>query len=103
MTRSNALAVLMTLGVWLVGFKIIGLIGFFLNLSRSDPNQSLQEFFGYLDPSTDMGFAVQLLLPDELGLTADTGAIGYAALALVIHIVLWFSLAVVVVRRRNFE
>lgn len=103
-TRSTALAVLMTLGIWLIGFKLLGLIGFFITLGQEDPSEKLAVAFSYIDPSSDLGYATQLLVPEDLGQEFSGGGdLGWAALALVIHIVLWFGLSLLVVKRRNFE
>jgi ABC-type transport system involved in multi-copper enzyme maturation permease subunit len=111
-TRSTAIAILVTLGTWLVGFNLIGEIGFFINLGSDNPDEGLQQGFRYLNPGYDMGLAIGFLVPE----TQDGGGGGpdfagagaqaepsIALLALLGHIGLWFGLALLIVRRRNFE
>ncbi|HUR25678.1 MAG TPA: ABC transporter permease [Candidatus Thermoplasmatota archaeon] len=108
-TRSTAIAILITLGVWLVGFSLIGFVGDILNIGRSDPNEDLAMAFHYANPGFDMGLAVGFLVPDS-GADGFTGAPAeggpsptIALLALLGHVVVWFSGALLIVRKRNFE
>ncbi|MHB1260787.1 MAG: ABC transporter permease [Thermoplasmatota archaeon] len=108
-TRSTAIAILITLGVWLVGFNLIGFVGDIMNIGREDPNEDLAQAFHYINPGYDMGLAVSFLMEnppsEEFGAPApdDGPSSAIAALALVGHVVVWFSAALLVVKRRNFE
>jgi ABC-type transport system involved in multi-copper enzyme maturation permease subunit len=109
-TRSTAIAILITLGVWLVGFNLLDHTGELINLGSDDPDPDLAQAFHYLNPGYDMGLAVGYLVSEEAGAGGPFGETGgdgpspaIALLALASHIVLWFSAAVLVVQRRNFE
>lgn len=107
-TRSTAIAILITLGVWLVGFNLIGFVGDIMNVGRSDPNEDLAQAFHYVNPGYDMGLALEFLVPSSLreelgGQPEDGPSPTVAALALLAHVVVWFSAALLVVRKRNFE
>lgn len=110
-TRSTAISILATLGVWLVGFNLLQYTGDLINAGRDDPDEDLAQFFRYLNPGYDMGLGISYLASDEAtneatGAPMDTEdgpSAAIALLALAGHIVVWFSGALLVVRRRNFE
>jgi ABC-type transport system involved in multi-copper enzyme maturation permease subunit len=107
LTRSTTMALLMTLGAWIIGFKVIGSIGIFITLGQKDPDPHLAQNFQYLDPGHDMTAAADLLVPDDLGPGSIFGSgpesLGLALFALAAHTVLWFALSFWIVQKRNFE
>ena len=89
-TRSTAIAILITLGVWLVGFNLIGNLGNIINLGSEDPNEDLAQGFQYVNPGYDMGLAVGFLVKpqsDEFGIIDDGSDPVVAMLALLGHVV----------------
>jgi ABC-type transport system involved in multi-copper enzyme maturation permease subunit len=102
-TRSTSIAILLTLGAWLVGFTILEHLGELIYAGRSHPDQGVIQGFRYVNPGYDMGVGIRFLTPALS--TGDAGGVdpGAALLALLAHIVLWFGLALLIVRRRNFE
>jgi hypothetical protein len=105
-TRSTAIAILITLGVWLVGFNLIGNLGNIMNIGRENPNEDLAQGFQYVNPGYDMGLGVGFLVQEsELdgAPVADGADPVVALLALLAHVVVWFGCALLVVQKRNFE
>ena len=109
-TRSTAISILVTLGVWLVGFNILEHTGELINAGRDNPDEDLSQFFRYLNPGYDMGLGIGYLVPDVAptgepvgGDPSDEPSPVIALLALAGHIVVWFSAALLIVQRRNFE
>lgn len=111
-TRSTAISILVTLGVWLVGFTLLQYTGDLINAGRDNPDEDLAQFFRYLNPGYDMGLGIGYLggdgVPGEAGgdptappEDGPSAAIALAALAG--HIVVWFAGALLIVRNRNFE
>lgn len=109
-TRSTSISILVTLGVWLVGFTLLQFTGDLINAGRDNPDEDLAQFFRYLNPGYDMSLGIGYLTGDDVsdgssggGFGAESPKAGFALLALAIHIVVWFSAALLVVQRRNFE
>lgn len=109
-TRSTAIAILITLGVWLVGFTLLEHTGELINFGRDNPDEDLAQFFRYLNPGYDMALGIDFLMPDEEspdeipGFTPpEEPSPAIALLALLGHTVVWFGGAFLVVQRRNFE
>ncbi len=116
LTKSTTTSFLLSIASWLIIFPIVGYSAPISTLGGGDVNVHSARFQWslYLNPASDMQAGVQLLVPsssafDELdfaglnplALAPDT--LWIAILALVLHIVVWYSLAVLIVRRRNFE
>ncbi len=121
-TKSTLMSFLYTLGVWLIGFPILGSIGVFTSLRDAARDGTVQNFYDlpqvqawlYLNPVADMQAGLRALLPHDTGDTAQflrllnffNGApndSGLAALMLVVYTLIFYGLSVLVVKRRNFE
>lgn len=110
-TRSTVMALLFTLGMWIIIFPLLGQVGFFIELSHDPPDldSDLVDGWRYLNPGADMSAAGAQLVKSEdvrsfldfLGQTPDSTPL--AILALLAHIVGWTALSLLVVHRRNFE
>ncbi len=111
LTKSTSVSAMTTLGVWLVGFPLLGSIGVFNALSSgrvSFHDASVQSWL-YLNPAADMSSGVRLLLPGSSGdvfgnpLAPPPDLPWLAALVLLGYAVAFYFAAVAVVKRRNFE
>jgi ABC-type transport system involved in multi-copper enzyme maturation permease subunit len=110
-TRSTVMALLFTLGMWIIILPLLGQIGFFIELGNEqpDPNSDLAEGFRYLNPHNDMATAGKLLVSNNEvrevldALSQSVDSVPLAVFALLVHTVVWFGLSAVVVLNRNFE
>jgi ABC-type transport system involved in multi-copper enzyme maturation permease subunit len=115
LTRSTVMSILLVLALWLILFPILGNIGFFGELGRSNPDLGSDrvDAWRYINPAADMQTGARLLIPkgSDLGdavtflnvFQTAPKHVEVAILALLAHIVVWVGLALLVVRRRNFE
>lgn len=117
LSRSITTGFMLSLGAWLVLFPLLGAIGPFSQLGSDGPVDSHSIAFQwslYLNPASCMQASVRMLVPSVAGqneldlqdlnpLAFAPDSIPLAILALCSHIVFWYGLALLVVKRRNFE
>ncbi|MES2154164.1 MAG: ABC transporter permease [bacterium] len=111
LTKSTSVSAMVTLGLWLIGFPLLGSIGVFNAISGGhlDFHSAGVQFWLYLNPAADMSAGVKLLLPNvgetPLGnpLAPPPDEPWIAVLALLAYAALFYFASVAVVRRRNFE
>jgi ABC-type transport system involved in multi-copper enzyme maturation permease subunit len=117
LTKSTVMSLLLVLGLWLIVFPVLGMVGVFSNLGQRDfdfDDGSVQ-FWLYLNPAADMQAGARLLVPDEDAQRAVSFLRGanpfalapeetwIAALVLAGYTVVFFAASLLVVQRRNFE
>lgn len=111
LTRSNVMALLLTLGSWIIIFPLLGQVGFFIELGQDNPDMDSDSVraWRYFNPGALMASAGEVLVADDearSGLDFLSGApkslLG-AVLGLLGHTAGWLALSLLVVNRRNFE
>jgi ABC-type transport system involved in multi-copper enzyme maturation permease subunit len=116
-TKSTVMSLLLMLGLWLIVFPVLGLVGVFSSLGERDLDfdDGKVQFWLYLNPAADMQAGARLLVPDDSSRDAVSflqGAnpfalapndVGTACLALLLYTLVFLAASILVVRRRNFE
>lgn len=118
--KSTIMSMLVSLGMWLIVFPLVGQIGFFTNLSKLDQRgveygtlPEVQAWL-YLNPASDMQAVATLLVPNDNGsfteflryiglMSPAPQDAGMAIFALLAYTALFLVASLLVVRRRNFE
>jgi Cu-processing system permease protein len=112
LTRSTVMSLLLMLGLWIIVLPLFGSIGAISTLGDDSFNGDMDswrmDWSRYIDPGASMAVAGNVLTDgNDFGATAFFAAAAQrtwlAVVTLIGHIVLWTGLAVLIVRRRNFE
>lgn len=120
LTRTTVTANILAITSWIIAFPLLSRIDLLVAIFRhgiegaltDDPSAVGIGWSQYLSPGDSMRAASDVLVPDVSRLTGTVGNLfgvasganpGLAVLALCIHIALYLGLALLVVRRRNFE